>query len=262
MFTSLTAVQHERGPRNSTIRRQMALLLKDPNPPSDMRPPAPPIDLVLPKHSLLPQPIPLYNPYTFPSLSLINPPVLSIPPPPPSLMVNPILYGATSPAAICEVAAQLLFMNIRWAKSIPGFTNLSLQDAHLLLERSWKDVFVLAVAQFLFPLDFKILLDRHTPTVTEKDIDLFEAVLREVAKLHLDTNEYACLRALLLFSYGLDDQNLGLKRTDSRKLQETARIAMIYDQTACMLRDVSLKYFFKYFLCRISIRRISLLLNN
>ncbi|CAD0193901.1 unnamed protein product [Chrysodeixis includens] len=229
------AVQHERGPRNSTIRRQMALLLKDPIPPSDMRPPAPPLDLALPKHGLLPQPIPVYNPFSFPSLSLINHPILPMPPLPPSLLSNPIMYAATSPANICEIAAQMLFMNIRWAKNIPGFPELTPDDSHLLLQHSWKDLFVLAVVQFLYPLDFSVLIDRHTLTVTEKDLNVFQAVLVEVAKVRPDANEFAFIRAVLLFGFGMDD----FKRPEPRKLQETVKIAMLYNQTTCMLNDYS-----------------------
>lgn len=41
---SASAVQHERGPRNSTLRRQMALYFKDTETPN-----MPPLDLALPK---------------------------------------------------------------------------------------------------------------------------------------------------------------------------------------------------------------------
>ncbi|CAG9138161.1 unnamed protein product [Plutella xylostella] len=70
------AVQHERGPRNSTIRRQMALFLKDPAMPSQdlSAPGAPPaaIDLAGPKHTLLPPALTLYDPYAYSRLTLLT----------------------------------------------------------------------------------------------------------------------------------------------------------------------------------------------
>lgn len=44
----VTAVQHERGPRNSTLRRQMALYFKEGD-PGPSAPPPPVLDLALPK---------------------------------------------------------------------------------------------------------------------------------------------------------------------------------------------------------------------
>ena len=78
-----SAVQHERGPRNSTLRRQMALFYKEPNspPPADLAgalgvasvppllqppPPHPPVlDLALPKVPRPEPPHPLLQTPTF-----------------------------------------------------------------------------------------------------------------------------------------------------------------------------------------------------
>lgn len=49
-FHIFPAVQHERGPRNSTLRRQMALYFKEPEMMANMvPPPAAALDLALPK---------------------------------------------------------------------------------------------------------------------------------------------------------------------------------------------------------------------
>lgn len=49
-FPIFPAVQHERGPRNSTLRRQMALYFKEPEMMANMvPPPAAALDLALPK---------------------------------------------------------------------------------------------------------------------------------------------------------------------------------------------------------------------
>jgi len=52
------------------------------------------------------------------------------------------------PEALCEAAARLLFMNVRWMKSIPAFVSLCFQDQLTLLEEGWRELFVLAACQF------------------------------------------------------------------------------------------------------------------
>lgn len=44
----------------------------------------------------------------------------------PHELMNPLI--SSSQETICETAARLLFMNIRWAKHLPAFTSLPLSD--------------------------------------------------------------------------------------------------------------------------------------
>lgn len=39
--------------------------------------------------------------------------------------------------SVCESAARLLFMSIKWAKSVPAFSTLSLQDQVRHLQMEW-----------------------------------------------------------------------------------------------------------------------------
>jgi hypothetical protein len=50
--------------------------------------------------------------------------------------------------SIYESAAKLLFMCIKWAKSVPSFLQLSEQDQTLLLEDSWSQLFIIGLAQW------------------------------------------------------------------------------------------------------------------
>lgn len=52
--------------------------------------------------------------------------------------------------AIFESAAKLLFMAVKFAKSIPSFSNLPLDDRTILIKESWADLFVLTCAQWNF----------------------------------------------------------------------------------------------------------------
>ncbi|KAJ0184036.1 hypothetical protein K1T71_000459 [Dendrolimus kikuchii] len=239
------AVQHERGPRNSTIRRQMALFLKDSTlPPPEIGLPAPPLDLALTKHNLIPPP-PLslfHNPYSYSRLSLLNPTIacpLRMPSPPPV----PSLIPPREPEAICEAAASLLFMNVKWAKNVPAFASLSLPDRLLLLEESWRDLFVIGSAQFLYPIDLKIVCDGTNPRLERKDIEVYQAALTEIAKLRPDSNEYACLRAIVLFktSFG-DGSNCSSpiqNGSNTKRLQDPAAVASLQDHTQAILNEYS-----------------------
>lgn len=208
----------------------------------------PPLDLALPKHNLLPPPpMPLYNPFPYPSLSLLKPTLFPAPQAPSPPLISPLLLGANDPASICEGAAQLLFMNVTWAKSIPSFSELSLEDRILLLEESWKDLFVLGSAQFLYPINLNILLDRNNTRINKKDAEMYEAAVMEIAKIHPDANEYACLRAILLFRTCIKDQNGSSSPsnviTGQRKLQNVAKVGHVQDQSTVVLNEVRLIYF-------------------
>ncbi|XP_075210920.1 nuclear receptor subfamily 2 group E member tailless [Lycorma delicatula] len=222
------AVQHERGPRNSTLRRQMALYLKegDPGPSA-----APVLDLALPKtaNSTPPRSAP--------------PPHL---PPPPTFLPSPAHIHKTPLSAptgfsgteevICESAARLLFMNVKWAKHVPAFTALPLSDQLMLLEQSWGELFVLGAAQFLPPFSFNPLLSAASELVSNssnilQEVTAFQENLAKLRQLHLDPHEYACLRAIVLFKTGLE----GNSSDSDRRLQESSTVSALQDHTQLML---------------------------
>jgi hypothetical protein len=60
---------------------------------------------------------------------------------------------ATSSEAICEAAALLLFMSVKWAKNVPAFLSLPFRDQTMLLEEGWRELFVLGAAQFQMPIE-------------------------------------------------------------------------------------------------------------
>ncbi|XP_045784330.1 nuclear receptor subfamily 2 group E member 1 [Maniola jurtina] len=245
------AVQHERGPRNSTIRRQMALFLKDPIPSTDIGLTPPVLDLALPKHNLIP-PLPtapfFHNPYfSYNRLSLLSSPV------PPchtkvlSSTFTPTIQNTTDPEAMCEAAARLLFMNVKWAKNDATFSSLSLSDRLILLEESWRDLFVIGCAQFLYPLNLKILLDAKNTTVHSKDVDDFQMVLAELSKIRPDTNEYACMRAIVLFktTFGEKSNQDSPCETnvEMKKLQDLPAVAALQDHSKVVLNEYTARMY-------------------
>ena len=182
------AVQHERGPRNSTLRRQMSLYFKEQvsptTPPLTVTPPTtlggplpPPVFSTASLLAPAPPPMQVSSPPFITPLSRPSPPFFPAPPPlnpaffndslsktyqlhlsyldqarrnPGLLMPTPkypheISPSTTPPAVqlgateaitppslalkaasenVSEVAARLLFMNVKWAHHVPAFTSL------------------------------------------------------------------------------------------------------------------------------------------
>jgi len=47
-----------------------------------------------------------------------------------------------------EAAARVLFMAVRWVKTVPAFRRLADADQRVLLRNAWRDLFLLTAAQF------------------------------------------------------------------------------------------------------------------
>ena len=55
--------------------------------------------------------------------------------------------------SVYESAAKLLFMSVKWARSVPSFLQLNEGDQTLLLEDSWAQLFVIGLAQWSVQFD-------------------------------------------------------------------------------------------------------------
>jgi nuclear receptor subfamily 2 group E member 1 len=244
------AVQHERGPRNSTLRKQMAMFI---NKDAAIRHHeaffmAPPqmvpnmgMDLSVPR---ITNPFLTPPPY-LPSFSSANssPPstITSTPPPQPTTPVHShhitsspqqttVFHHQAPPAAthpliavdaIRESAAQLLFMNVNFLKNLTPFTQLPLSDQLLLFEESWKEFFIMGIAEHLLPINFTQLLFAyeflntacHEPKSkisTEtmiREIEAFQEILNKFIQMRVDSNEFVYLRAIVLYKSELNNNN-------------------------------------------------------
>lgn len=58
----------------------------------------------------------------------------------------------TDQEAVFESAARLLFLAVKWAKSIPSFSQINSHDQILLLEECWAELFVILAAQYGLPI--------------------------------------------------------------------------------------------------------------
>ncbi|KAG5669959.1 hypothetical protein PVAND_000248 [Polypedilum vanderplanki] len=233
------AVQHERGPRNSTLRKQMAMFI---NKDAAIRHHEAYIMASIPGPAPLPLPIGLdltvprltTNPFITPTSYISNfstgstsPPSTISSTPPPS--VPPLLHIPSSPQhhhlnnvePIREAAAQLLFLNVNFLKNLTPFTQLPLGDQLLLFEESWREFFIMGIAEHLLPINFTQLLFAyeilnstcHEPkskSATEsmiREIQAFQQVLNKFIQMRVDSNEYVYLRAIVLYKSELSNNN-------------------------------------------------------
>jgi len=70
---------------------------------------------------------------------------------------------ANNAELVCEAAARLLFMSVKWVKNLPAFVALPFDDQALLIEDAWTELFVLGAAQFQLPLDAEALAAHAAP---------------------------------------------------------------------------------------------------
>ncbi|XP_067623099.1 protein tailless [Eurosta solidaginis] len=283
------AVQHERGPRSHTLRRQLALykeaVLGDretspemlinagmfngfPVPPMFIPtlPPPPqhhlqstlgnrfqaPMVLDLSMSGMTHHPmhqLPLG--FFAPSPAFIN--ANALPPTPPLVMAE----------NLNETAAEHLFKNVNWIKSVQAFQSLPMPDQLLLLEDSWKEFFILSLSQYIMPINFQQLLyiyeaeniNREKVNAVKAEIAFFQDILNQMCHLRIDGNEYECLRAITLFyrSYQRDDtpnNSFGTAASsspssnssaDSRGLIENFKVASLYEEARKTLHAYELR---------------------
>uniref|UniRef100_A0A182UXP2 Tailless n=2 Tax=Anopheles merus TaxID=30066 RepID=A0A182UXP2_ANOME len=231
------AVQHERGPRSSTLRKQMALFISKDSPLRHDMMLTPGIPIPHPGHHHAHHHHHHHGhhhhhhqqPAMGLDLSLGRNPFLTPPPsapsagpylPPPALFAGaggmPPSHPLVAVDAIRESAAQLLFMNVNFLKSLTPFTQLPMADQLVLFEESWREFFILAVAQYLAPINFSQLLIAYeylnnnrgeTGTVSDflvKEVEIFQEILAQLAALRVDPNEYVYLRAIVLYKSEFD----------------------------------------------------------
>ncbi|KAK6293960.1 hypothetical protein J4Q44_G00347900 [Coregonus suidteri] len=139
---------------------------------------------------------------------------------------------------ICELAARMLFSAVEWARNIPFFPDLQITDQVALLRLSWSELFVLNAAQCSMPVHVAPLLAaaglHASPMSAERvvafmdHIRIFQEQVEKLKVLHVDSAEYSCIKAIVLFTsdaYGLSDVTHvdGLQEKSQCALEEYTR---------------------------------------
>ncbi|KAJ6652430.1 hypothetical protein lerEdw1_011548 [Lerista edwardsae] len=136
---------------------------------------------------------------------------------------------------ICELAARLLFSAIEWAKNIPFFPDFQLADQVCLLRMTWSELFVLSAAQCSMPLHVAPLLAaaglHASPMSADRvvafmdHIRVFQEQVEKLKALHVDAAEYACLKAIALFT------------PDAVGLTDLCHVENVQEKSQCALEE-------------------------
>ena len=120
--------------------------------------------------------------------------------------------GLVGIEGICELAARLLFSAVEWARNIPFFPDLQTTDQVGLLRLAWSELFVLNAAQCSMPLHVAPLLAaaglHASPMAADRvvafmdHIRIFQDQVDKLRALYVDSAEYSCLKAIVLFNAG------------------------------------------------------------
>ncbi|EMP38029.1 Nuclear receptor subfamily 2 group E member 1, partial [Chelonia mydas] len=261
------AVQHERGPRTSTIRKQVALYFRGHKDENGATPHFPSAALPAPTFftavsQLEPHNLELAAVSTTPERqTLVG---LAQPTPKvraafrvlmrctkrvfrdygktiwedsssPQFNGTPMYLYEVATESVCESAARLLFMSIKWAKSVPAFSTLSLQDQLMLLEDAWRELFVLGIAQWAIPVDANTLLAVSDSQKLNKIISEIQALQEVVARfrqLRLDATEFACLKCIVTFKAVPTHSG-----SELRSFRNAAAIAALQDEAQLTLNS-------------------------
>ncbi|NP_001158369.1 transcription factor COUP1 [Saccoglossus kowalevskii] len=136
---------------------------------------------------------------------------------------------------ICELAARLLFSAVEWARNIPFFPDLQVTDQVALLRMVWSELFVLNASQCSMPLHVAPLLAAsglHTSPMSADrvvafmdHIRIFQEQVEKLKALHVDSAEYSCLKAIVLFT------------SDACGLSDAAHIENLQEKSQCALEE-------------------------
>lgn len=111
-----------------------------------------------------------------------------------------------------EIAVQILFSVVRWARNTYAFPMLTFEDQVALLKYTWSEIFVLNAASCVFDIPLTKMAaakgsgceDEQMREVFSKT-ELFRRTVEALKELQLDTSEIACLKAISLFTKGKNE---------------------------------------------------------
>uniref|UniRef100_A0ACB8F0S1 Uncharacterized protein n=1 Tax=Sphaerodactylus townsendi TaxID=933632 RepID=A0ACB8F0S1_9SAUR len=112
---------------------------------------------------------------------------------------------------ICQAADKQLFTLVEWAKRIPHFSELPLDDQVILLRAGWNELLIASFSHRSIAVKDGILLATglhvHRNSAHSAGVGaIFDRVLTELVSkmrdMQMDKTELGCLRAIVLFNPG------------------------------------------------------------
>lgn len=116
--------------------------------------------------------------------------------------VEPVHFNSSE--HIQDAAMRLMTASIRFARNLPCFTRIPFRDQIILLEESWKKLFLLDAAYWALPLEtgnFSVAND-VTRRQSSPEIRTVQELLTHLRSFRGDLTELACLKAILIFRPG------------------------------------------------------------
>ncbi|XP_064871055.1 COUP transcription factor 2-like [Oncorhynchus nerka] len=136
---------------------------------------------------------------------------------------------------ICELAARMLFSAVEWARNIPFFPDLQITDQVALLRLTWSELFVLNAARCSMPVHVAPLLAaaglHAAPMSAERvvsfmdHIRIFQEQVEKLKVLHVDSAEYSCIKAIVLFT------------SDACGLSDVTHVDDLQEKSQCALEE-------------------------
>ncbi|XP_076797664.1 retinoic acid receptor RXR-gamma isoform X3 [Arvicanthis niloticus] len=120
------------------------------------------------------------------------------------------LFQTNDPVTnICHAADKQLFTLVEWAKRIPHFSDLTLEDQVILLRAGWNELLIASFSHRSVSVQDGILLATglhvHRSSAHSAGVgSIFDRVLTELVSkmkdMQMDKSELGCLRAIVLFN--------------------------------------------------------------
>ena len=136
---------------------------------------------------------------------------------------------------LMELAYQELYQIIQWAKDVPGFKEIDLEDQVCLLKACFMDLNVFRLAYRSVPCDpmslrfgKELFCEKQEVVAFGWTEDLVDTTLEftdKLRSLNLDANEFACLSALVLLCPGLWPFQVFFSGLDSRAYDKAKEAA-------------------------------------
>ena len=110
---------------------------------------------------------------------------------------------------ICTATNKQLFQLVEWAKHIPHFTTLPLEDQVMLLRAGWNELLIAGFSHRSIGINDGIVLATgitvHRASAAQAGVGaIFERVLAELVskmrEMEMDKTELGCLRTIILFN--------------------------------------------------------------
>ena len=124
---------------------------------------------------------------------------------------------------------------------MPAFTSLPYRDQLLLLEDSWRELFILSAAQFALPVELAVSLAGINPATsgdstiqTLSELKAFQDAIGKFQAMNVDATEFACLRAIVLLKSCVSSNDGGAS-DEAREVRDQAAIAALQDQAQLTL---------------------------